>query len=160
MLTCLTWRSKKPGSLELGGSESVHNHPSSEVDPEPCPPPECWFQPDETLNRRPARLCWDFCAMETVVTAGDVLGHQVCGNLLHIADGWCRVLLSLQSTVWWGRPFTQLQGCIPTYSSTVNQAAPTLPGVSQLLGHHPQGLWAIPLGNQSDKHQVWRVLWI
>ena len=27
--------------IELGGSESVHNHPSSEVDPEPWPHPEC-----------------------------------------------------------------------------------------------------------------------
>ena len=35
MVTCLTWRSKKPGHLQLGGSGSVHNHPSSEVDPSP-----------------------------------------------------------------------------------------------------------------------------
>ena len=44
--------------------------------------------------------------METVVTAGAVLGHWVCRNLLHIIDGWYRVLLSLWSTGWWGSPFT------------------------------------------------------
>ena len=146
MLTCLTWRSKKPGSLELGGSESVHNHPSSEVDPEPWPHPECWFQPDETLNRRPARLCWDFCAMETVVTTGDVLGHQVCGNLLHITDGWCRVLLSLQSTVWWGKPFTPAAGVYPHLFQHCEPGSPHFARSVSAFGSSSSGAVSHPTG--------------
>ena len=157
MVTCLTWKSKKPGHLQLGGSGSVHNHPSSEVDPEPWPHPECWFQPDETLKRRPARSCWDFRAMETVVTVGAVLGHWVCRNLLHIIDGWYRVLLSLWSTGWWGSPFTPSYRGVFSLIPALWTRPPPLCQESQLLGHRLQWLWAIPLGNQSDKHQVWTV---
>lgn len=79
--------------------------------------------------------------LETVVTAGAVFEARVCVNLLHtsrMAGAGYFFLCRAQSGEEGLSP--QLQGCILTYSSTVNQAGPTLPGVSQLLGHHPQRL--------------------
>lgn len=129
-----------------GGKWVCPQPPQLRSGPWALAPPECWFQPDETLNRRPARLCWDFCAMETVVTAGDVLGHQVCGNLLHIADGWCRVLLSLQSTVWWGRPFTPAAGVYPHLFQHCEPGSPDFARSVSAFGSSSSGAVSHPTG--------------